>query len=121
MISFGRELAGQCFCVHTLLCKQTVQQCVRCPRNGEKSRFKPKQTKQDLFRVMSRKNFGLFRCFEPISKQPKQTELFLKQTETNRNIPEFSEKYQYMLSIKLFQLVFCLFGLIETPKIAASV
>jgi hypothetical protein len=22
------------------------------------------------------KNFGLFRCFEPISKQPKQTELF---------------------------------------------
>jgi hypothetical protein len=32
--------------------------------------------------------FGLFRCFEPISKQPKQTELFQikpKQTETTLN------------------------------------
>jgi hypothetical protein len=33
----------------------------------------------------------------------------LKQTETNRNNPKFSEKYQNMLSIKLFGLVFCLF------------
>ncbi len=33
------------------------------------NRNKPKQ---DLFRVF----FGLFRCFEPISKQPKQTEMF---------------------------------------------
>jgi len=51
--------------------------------------------KQDLFRVCfglfretKRKNFGLFRCFEPISKQPKQTELFRnkpKQTETTLN------------------------------------
>ncbi len=35
------------------------------------------------------KNFGLFRCFEPISKQPKQTELFRsipKQTETTLNV-----------------------------------
>jgi hypothetical protein len=34
------------------------------------------------------KIFGLFRCFEPISKQPKQTELFRikpKQTETSLN------------------------------------
>jgi hypothetical protein len=37
------------------------------------------------------KNFGLFRCFEPISKQPKQTELFRnkpKQTETTLNFVE---------------------------------
>ncbi len=35
-----------------------------------------------------RKNFDLFRCFEPISKQPKQTDLFRnkpKQTETTLN------------------------------------
>ncbi len=34
------------------------------------------------------KSFGLFRCFKPISKQPKQTELFRnkpKQTETTLN------------------------------------
>ena len=45
------------------------------------NRNKPKQ---DLFRVC----FGLFRCFEPISKQPKQTDLFRnkpKQTETTLN------------------------------------
>ncbi len=102
------------------------------------------------------KNFGFFRCFEPISKQRKQTELFRnkpkqpyifwkipkyalyqtasvgllfvlvqlkqrkslfwywnrlfqnkpKQTETTRN---FLNKYQNMLSIKLFRLLFCLF------------
>jgi hypothetical protein len=45
------------------------------------------------------KDFGLFRCFEPI----------LKQTETNRNNPKFSEKYQNMISIKLFRLLVCLF------------
>jgi hypothetical protein len=33
----------------------------------------------------------------------------LKQTITNKNNPKFSKKYQNMLSIKLFQLVFCLF------------
>ncbi len=73
--------------------------------------------KQDLFRVCfgfvsvcfvkpKTKNFGLFRCFEPISKQLK-----IKQNcfETNRNIPKFSEKCQNMLSIKQFRLVFCLF------------
>jgi hypothetical protein len=51
----------------------------------------------------------LFRCFEPISKQPKQTELLrIKPNQTESN-PKFSEKYQNMLSIKLFRLVFCLF------------
>ncbi len=45
--------------------------------------FEPKQTEtrsvSRLFRFVSwnqKKNFGLFRCFEPLSKQPKQTELF---------------------------------------------
>jgi hypothetical protein len=49
--------------------------------------------------------FSLFWCFEPISKQPKKT----KQTETNRYNPKFSEKYQNMLSIQLFLLVFWFF------------
>ncbi len=50
-------------------------------------RFKPKQTEtrsvSGLFRFVSWNQkiiifvcFGLFRCFKPISKQPKQTELF---------------------------------------------
>jgi hypothetical protein len=59
-----------------------------CTRNKQpKFRFEPKQ---DLFRLCfglfreTKKNglfrfvsvcFGLFRCFEPISKQPKQTKL----------------------------------------------
>jgi hypothetical protein len=45
--------------------------------NFGSNRNKPKQ---DLFRVcfglFREKKFGLFRCFEPISKQPKQTDLF---------------------------------------------
>ena len=43
-----------------------------------------------------RKNFGLFRCFEPISKQPKQTDLFrneLKQTQTTLNFLKNSQLY----------------------------
>ncbi len=51
--------------------------------NFGSNRNKPKQ---DLFRVCfglfretKTKNFGLFRCFEPILKQPKQTELFHNQ------------------------------------------
>ncbi len=48
--------------------------------NFGSNRNKPKQ---DLFRVCfglfretKRKYFGLFRFFEPLSKQPKQTDLF---------------------------------------------
>ena len=45
--------------------------------NFGSNRNKPKQ---DLFRVCfvkpKKKIFGLFQCFEPLSKQPKQTELF---------------------------------------------
>jgi hypothetical protein len=43
--------------------------------------FEPKQPKtrsvSRLFReTKNKKKFGLFLCFEPISKQPKQTDLF---------------------------------------------
>ena len=61
-----------------------------------------------------RKNFGLFLCFEPISKQPKQTDLFrnkLKQTETTLN---------FWKNFQIYSLLNCLggssvcFGSIET-------
>jgi hypothetical protein len=64
------------------------------------NRNKPKQ---DLFRVCfvkpKIKNFGLFRCFEPISKQPKQTELFRnkpKQTETTLNFLKNTQIYSLL-------------------------
>jgi hypothetical protein len=46
-----------------------------------------------------RKDFGLFRCFEPISKQPKQTDLFRnkpKQTETTLNFLKNSQIYSLL-------------------------
>jgi hypothetical protein len=52
----------------------------------------------------------LTRCFGIEAKQPKQT--ILKQTKTNQKngkILNFLKKYQNMLHIKLFRLVFCLF------------
>ncbi len=64
------------------------------------NRNKPKQ---DLFAFVSvcfvkpiTKSFGLFRCFEPISKQLKQTELFHKkpkQTETTLNFLKNTQIY----------------------------
>jgi hypothetical protein len=60
--------------------------------------------KQDLFRVCFVKpktiSFGLFQCFEPITKQPKQTELL-------RNKPKFSEKYPNIPNILLLGWAFC--------------
>ncbi len=49
------------------------------------SRFEPKQTENKFVLVVFRfafpqkqkKCFGLFRCFGPVSKQPKQTELMV--------------------------------------------
>jgi hypothetical protein len=56
------------------------------------------------------KNFGLFRCFEPISKQPKETELFQnkpKQTETTINFMKNTKHalYQTVSVGLLFDLV----------------
>ncbi len=69
--------------------------------------------KQDLFRVCfglfreTKKNiFGLFRCFEPISKQPKQTELFRnesKQSEIFLKMPKYA-LYQNLAVQKKFSL-----------------
>ncbi len=64
------------------------------------------------FMKQKTKNFGLFRCFKPISKQLNKQNCF----ETNRNNPKFSEKYQNMLSIKIFRLVFCLFRFNQNIK-----
>ncbi len=116
----------------------------------KKFRFEPKQTETRSFSVCFMKsktnNFDLFRCFEPISKHPKQTETTLnflkkkyalyqnvsvgrlfasvqskhryslirfrnkaKETEKNGKTLNFLKKYQNMLPIKLFRLVFCLF------------
>jgi hypothetical protein len=67
------------------------------------------------------KIFGLFRCFKPISKQPKQTDLFRnkpKQTETTLN---------FLKNTQIYYLLNCLggssvcFGSIETSKLSDSV
>jgi hypothetical protein len=67
-----------------------------------------------LFRETKKKNFALFRCFEPISKQPKQIDLFRnkpKQTETTLN---------FWKNLQIYSLLNCLggssvcFGSIET-------
>ncbi len=64
------------------------------------------------------KNFGLFRCFEPISKQPKQTELF----RNNRNNPKFSEKNTKIYSLKnCFGWSSVCFFSFETSKFSVSV
>jgi hypothetical protein len=47
------------------------------------------------------KNFGVFRCFEPISNQPKQTELF----QTNRNKPEKPKIFLKRQKFALYQTV----------------
>ncbi len=83
-----------------------------------------KKTKQDLFRVCfgsfrETKHFffGLFRCFEPVSKQPKQTELF-------RNEPKQSEIFwkipKYVLYQNLAKQKKCLLKEDEDKKISQS-
>ncbi len=68
-----------------------------CPRNKQKIILvcfvKPKT-----------KHFSLFRCFKPVSKQPKQTDLFRikpKQTETTLN---------FLKNTKIYSLLNCLGG-----------
>ncbi len=77
---------------------------VGCPRNIHQKNSVRTETKTNkicfccvsvCFVKPKTKNSGLFWCFET--------------NETNRKNPKFSEKYQYLLSIKLFRLVFCLF------------
>ncbi len=80
-------------------------------------RFEPKQTETQpvsvVFRFVffTRSNnifFGLFRCFGPVSKQLKQTELIVWRI----------KKVYILTNLLLFWLVFCLFRLFrntETP------
>jgi hypothetical protein len=82
--------------------------------NFGSNRNKPKQY---LFRVCfvksKTKNFGLFRCFEPKSKQPKQTELF-------RNKSKQTTTLHFLKNTQIYSLLNCLggssvcFGSIET-------
>jgi hypothetical protein len=51
-------------------------------------------------------SFGLFRCFGPVSKQPKQTELMV------RGI----KKVDILTNLLLFRLVFCLFQLFRNTE-----
>ncbi len=80
------------------------------------SRFKPKQTKTQsvsivfLFPFCETKKFfcGLFRCFGPVSKQPKETDLMVWGI----------KKVDISTNLVLFRLVFCLFRFFrntETP------
>ncbi len=98
--------------------------CVRVSSKQTKINFGSKRNtpKQDLFGFVSvcfvkpkakvSACFGLFRCFEPISKQARQKNCFI----TNRNnskkvtfLKKISEEYPNILSFKLFGWVFCLF------------
>jgi hypothetical protein len=61
-----------------------------------------------------KKNFGLFRCFEPTSKQPKQTDLFRnkpKQTKTTQN---FWKKFPNILFLNCLGGSSICFGSIKT-------
>ncbi len=80
---------------------------IGCPRNNQiYFRFEPKRTETQsvsvVFRFVSRNQtnffsvcFGLFRCFDPVSKQPKQTE-------TNRKHLQKTNLYQGILETIIF-------------------
>ncbi len=90
-----------------------------CPRNKKTKntvRTVTNRNPQDLFRLC----FGLFHetnnnkflfvsAFFGVSNLYRNNRNKQNSFKTNRNNPKFSEKYQNMLSIKLFLLVFCLF------------
>jgi hypothetical protein len=79
--SNGGDSCRMWLCTARVSSKQTKKSLVRTKTNWNKICF-------GLFCETKTKNFGLFRCFEPISKQSKQTELFqnkTKQTETTLN------------------------------------
>jgi hypothetical protein len=83
------------------------------------SRFEPKQTKIQSVSVVFQFAFsrnpkiffrfvsvGLFRCFGPVSKQPKQTELMVWGI----------KKVDVLPNLWLFRLVFCLFRLFQNTE-----
>jgi hypothetical protein len=63
----------------------------------------------DSFVKPKRKNVGLFRCFEPISKQPKQTNLFRNKPKQTETILNFMKNSQIYSLLNCFGRVFCLF------------
>ncbi len=82
------------------------------------------KSKQDLFRLCfnwfrepkQTKNFGWFRLvsvFQTYFETTKTNRTVSKQTKTTLN---FLKKYQNMLSIKLFRLLFCLFRFNRNTK-----
>ncbi len=96
--------------------------------NFKKFGLNRNKPKQDLFRLC----FGLFletknNIFLFVSVSFGGSNLYRnnlnKQNcfERNGKNPKFSEKYQNMLSIKLFRLVFCFCVSIETSKLSVSV
>ncbi len=95
-------------CVH--------QAGLECPRNKQKKfRFEPKQTET------KNKKFLFVLVFRTYIETSETNRTVLKQTEINQNNPKFSEKYQNMLSIKLFLLVFVCFSSIETSTLSVLI
>ncbi len=94
---------------------EDVEAEVGCPRNKQKKNFGSKRNKicfgfvSVCFVKPKTKNFGLFRfvsVFRTYIETTETNRTVSKQTETTLN---FLKKYQNMLSLKLFRLVFCLF------------
>jgi hypothetical protein len=109
----------------------TTQLQVGCPRNKPKkivsNQNKPGRHKicfgcvSVCFVKQKTKNFFLFRCFEPISKEPKQTELVRnkpKQTKATLNIPKNTKICSLSNCFGWFSVCF---GSIETSKLSVSV
>jgi hypothetical protein len=102
---------------------------VGCPRNKQKLISVRTETNQNkicfvfvgLFRETKNKNFGLFRCFEPISKQPKQIDLFCnkpKETETTLNFLKNTQIYSLLNCLGGSSVFFCS---IETSTLSVLV
>jgi hypothetical protein len=68
-----------------------------CPRNKQKNICSNRNNicfgrVSVCFVKTKTKDFGLFRCVEPISKQLKQTELFRNKSKQTETRPKFPEK-----------------------------
>jgi hypothetical protein len=90
--------------------------------NFGSNRNKPKQDLFcvcfGLFRETKNKKFRFVSVFRTYIETIETNRSVSEQTETNRNNPNFSEKFPNILSFKLFGWVFCLFQFnrnIETP------